>query len=298
MAKVFIGMPVYNGEDHLANAIESFLNQSFTDFTIFISDNASTDSTSAIAQKYAAQDSRVIYYRQPENLGMFGNFKFVLYQSDAEYFLWAAHDDVRDKEYLKVCVEALDADKELGLAATATQLVDVLGRPIAEVRTTHLFSDRSILMQVIRYTLQTEGFGKVNVIYGVWRTEAARIVWEAYPQRAAWGQDNHVVLALVGRYRIHVDERLLFKKIPTLHRGQTMPAPGPKPKLLSRRDQSNPFPYKHFRKYFAGHMEALRGTPYRPLVALLLYMRLPHSFWVYARERNYKKFFRRLMSFS
>ena len=89
-----IGLPVYNGgSTGLSEAIDSLLAQSFTDFVLHISDNASTDSTQKICEEAAARDSRVVYTRQKENIGGFRNLRFVLEQATTDYFMWAAHDD-------------------------------------------------------------------------------------------------------------------------------------------------------------------------------------------------------------
>lgn len=288
-------MPVYNGEQHIGRAIESLLAQSFADFTIFVSDNASTDRTGEIVKEYQARDSRITYYRQPENIGMTNNFKFVLDAAGAEYFMWAAHDDIRGSDFMEICMSALEADTALGLATTAATIVDSLDRVMTEEHEVERFNNKSLTAQVFLYTLLAEGLGKVNIIYGIWRTAAARVTWDAYPQRYVWGHDNHFTLALVSRYRVRIDPNPLFRKTPTLHRGEQPQPLASEVRTLSYRDRNNPFPFMHFRKYFNGHMEALEGTPYRPLVAMLLYLRLPHVFFVYMRERNYKKFFRKLI---
>jgi cellulose synthase/poly-beta-1,6-N-acetylglucosamine synthase-like glycosyltransferase len=67
--RLTIGLPVYNGEKYVAESIEALLCQSFKDFELIISDNASTDSTGDIARRYEKQDSRVRYFRQPQNVG-------------------------------------------------------------------------------------------------------------------------------------------------------------------------------------------------------------------------------------
>ena len=71
---VSIGMPVYNGERFIRDALESLLAQSFTDFELIISDNASTDTTERICKKYAARDSRIRYVKQSGNIGAALNF--------------------------------------------------------------------------------------------------------------------------------------------------------------------------------------------------------------------------------
>ena len=76
--RLSVGLPVYNGEDYIAESIEALLGQSYEDFELIISDNASTDSTAGICQRYAEQDSRIRYIRQPHNIGLSPNHNFVL----------------------------------------------------------------------------------------------------------------------------------------------------------------------------------------------------------------------------
>src|SRR5450759_757223 len=89
---VSIGMPVYNGEKYISEALDALLAQTFTNFELLISDNASTDGTTAICRHYADRDSRIHYVRQSENRGGVANFKFVLDEARGEYFMWAACD--------------------------------------------------------------------------------------------------------------------------------------------------------------------------------------------------------------
>ena len=67
---VCIGVPVYNGEKFLKNCLDSLLSQTFTNFNLIISDNASTDSTQSICQEYVQKDKRIQYYRQTKNIGI------------------------------------------------------------------------------------------------------------------------------------------------------------------------------------------------------------------------------------
>lgn len=131
-ARVSIGLPVYNGEDFLAEAIESILTQTFEDFELIISDNASTDSTEAICRAYVTQDKRVRYYRNQENIGASGNYTRVFELSSCEYFKWAAHDDVCGPDFLLKCVEVLDQDPSVVLCYTRTTSIDANGKCIKE----------------------------------------------------------------------------------------------------------------------------------------------------------------------
>lgn len=108
MPRVSIGLPVYNGESYLELALQSLLGQTFDDFEILISDNASSDRTADICQEYAGRDGRIRYERAAENLGAARNYNRVFEMSSGEYFKWAAHDDLCAPTYLERCVETLD----------------------------------------------------------------------------------------------------------------------------------------------------------------------------------------------
>ena len=99
--QISIGMPVYNGAKFIREALNSLLGQTFTDFELIISDNASTDETETICREYAAKDVRIKYVRQVENLGAVANFKYVLDFATGEYFMWAAADDVWDQKWIE-----------------------------------------------------------------------------------------------------------------------------------------------------------------------------------------------------
>lgn len=105
--RVSIGMPVFNGEKYIRDALDSLLNQTFSDFELIISDNASTDSTEEICCEYASRDSRISYFRQTENNGAITNFQFVLDQARGEFFMWAAYDDLWSSDFLKDAVGSL-----------------------------------------------------------------------------------------------------------------------------------------------------------------------------------------------
>ncbi|WP_052272460.1 glycosyltransferase family 2 protein [Leisingera sp. ANG-M7] len=99
-----IGLPVYNGENYLEQAIQSVLAQSFQDFELIISDNASSDGTEAICRRYAEQDPRILYVRQPRNIGAAKNYNYVFHLARGAYFNWLAHDDILGPDFLSACL--------------------------------------------------------------------------------------------------------------------------------------------------------------------------------------------------
>ena len=126
--RLSIGLPVYNGEKYLAESLGALLGQSYEDFELIISDNASTDGTAEICRRYLKQDSRIRYIRQPRNIGAAPNHNFVVGQARGELFKWASADDFYGRDLLKCCVDALDENTRVVLAHTWTALIDNSGR--------------------------------------------------------------------------------------------------------------------------------------------------------------------------
>ncbi|MBD8880541.1 glycosyltransferase family 2 protein [Rhodanobacter sp. 7MK24] len=129
--RVAIGMPVFNGEKTLADAIESVAQQTYGNFTLIISDNASTDATPKICQAMARHDSRIIYIRQESNIGAEANFDYVLRAAECEYFMWAAADDVRSPDFLALCVDFLDHNSDYIGATCPTRFTGSQPDPVA-----------------------------------------------------------------------------------------------------------------------------------------------------------------------
>ena len=106
--RLTIGLPVYNGEEYLAEALDSLLGQTYEDFELIVSDNDSTDATAEICQDYAATDRRVRYLRQRRNIGCAGNHNVVFERARGELFKWASDDDLYGRDLLRRCIEVLD----------------------------------------------------------------------------------------------------------------------------------------------------------------------------------------------
>lgn len=122
-----VGLPVYNGEAYISEAIDSILSQTYTDFELIIMDNASTDQTQKICLDYANKDERVHYFRNPHNIGATENHNRAFRQSRSKYFKWAAHDDIIAPEFLAKCVSVLEQDSSIALCQTKTIRIDERG---------------------------------------------------------------------------------------------------------------------------------------------------------------------------
>jgi len=131
--RVSIGMPVFNGEEFLEDAIKALLCQSFKDFELIISDNASDDLTPEICRKFAEEDSRIRYFRNDKNLGAAENFNRVVNLANGEYFMWVSHDDLWAPQFIEKSVSALDNNPNTCLCYSNTILIDERGTRKKEI---------------------------------------------------------------------------------------------------------------------------------------------------------------------
>src|ERR1700726_3052082 len=127
---VSIGIPVFNAQRYLREALDSLIAQDYENIELVISENASTDGTAAICREYAARDPRVRYERAEMNQGAVWNFNRVYSLARGTYFMWAAFDDLRAPSYVRRCVERLEAQPSAVLCCTDVRLIDEAGRRI------------------------------------------------------------------------------------------------------------------------------------------------------------------------
>ena len=206
---VSIGIPVFNGENYLRQALDSILSQTYTDFELIISDNASTDKTQQICLKYAAKDERIRYHRNKENVGATENFNHAFSLSSGEYFKWAAHDDVLAPDYLEKCVKVLDNDSSIVLCHSRTARIDENGVVIGN------YDDRTLYR--ISSWKQHERFGDLIsqtnscwAIMGVMRADALKKT----PLHGSYLDADRNLLAelgLIGRM-YEIPEHLFFRR--------------------------------------------------------------------------------------
>lgn len=130
--RVGIGVPVFNAEKYLEQALNSILAQTWSDFDLIISDNASTDRTLEICQTYSAQDKRIRYFRNEKNLGAAPNFNRVFALSSHEYFKWAPYDDLIEPEFVARCVRVLDQNPEVALCYCRAKIINEQGAYVVD----------------------------------------------------------------------------------------------------------------------------------------------------------------------
>jgi len=161
-------MPVYNGEAFIAQSLDSILAQTFGDYELLISDNASSDATAEICRGYAARDPRIDYQRNDVNIGPNRNFNLLVQRARGEYFKLANADDLCAPELLERCAAVLDHEREVVLCYARTRLIDAEGNSLGD------YDDNLDLRSpsaVTRFLGALGAVRMVNVLQGVIRLE-------------------------------------------------------------------------------------------------------------------------------
>jgi Glycosyl transferase family 2 len=268
MPMLTVGMPVYNADRFLGKALDSILSQTFTNFELIISDNASTDRTDEICRKYATEDRRIRYYRNSRNMGAGWNHRRVYSMATGKYFKQAAHDDFCRPTFFETCIRALEKDPGLTVAYTRTQVVNADGEFLENYECS-MNTDHDD--PVVRFADLVLVGHRCFQIFGIHRRSAL----QKLPPQGSFAHADRILLAqlgLLGRF-YEAPERLF---ISTRHDGQsvwTMPTrtesksfrltrkPGTLPSLDwwdPSRSKAITFPELNaFRKY----CESIRDSP-------------------------------------
>ena len=217
--RLALGLFVYNGQQHLAAAVESLLSQSMGDFVLDISDNGSTDQTEDICRSYAAADDRVHYVRHDQNRGPTWNTNFVTQVSpDTEFFKWCAHDDVCEPTYLEQCVTELDFLPEVVVSHTRARYIDEQGDEIMRSFRQQDFTDDRPWMRFREVLLGEHDY---TFIFGVIRRSALRRI---RPFQSVYAGDAVLLaeLAFQGRFA-ELPDHLCANRVHTARATASLP---------------------------------------------------------------------------
>ena len=178
---VTLGIPTFNRANMLKRSIESALRQDYGNIEIIISDNASTDETQQIAERYRREDKRVHYHRFSHNVGGTQNFAYVLSSARGGFFMWLGDDDWIDQCYVSHCVEQLIRTPALALASGVAHYYRG-GRRISTGQVFELLQNRW-WRRVIAYYKQVVDNG---MFYGVMRASQIKRVGLSHTMGNDW----------------------------------------------------------------------------------------------------------------
>jgi glycosyltransferase involved in cell wall biosynthesis len=196
--RVSVAVPVYNGEKYLAQCLDSMLAQSFGDFELLISDNASTDGTEALCRRYEALDRRVRYTRRERNVGGPANFCQVFALGTAPYHKWCTADDYCHPDYLREAVAVLDSEPDVVLCYARTRLIDAEGQALLDYDDNLDLDDPS---PRARFLELYRRLGLCHAQLGLIRRDAMRKT-RLFAGHLACDADFLGELALVGKFRL------------------------------------------------------------------------------------------------
>ena len=209
VATVSIGMPVYNGAKYIREALDSLLMQTFCDFELVISDNASTDDTQAICEMYARKDPRIRYWRAANNRGASLNFQFVLDQAKGEFFMWAAADDRWDGDWVEnLYCHVKNANRTACIGNI--MLMDENSSPLRHpANTTKLEFTGSRLWRRLSFYVAYEGLGKANLFYAMYPRKLLQL-----GEINRYSIDYQILFSLLNHIAyMHVDGPRLHKRV-------------------------------------------------------------------------------------
>ena len=213
--KVSIGMPVYNGERFIRQALDSLLSQTHENFELIISDNASTDTTRSICLDYAKQDRRIRFYENKENLGALKNFQIVLDLATSDYFMWAAYDDLWEVSYISTLIESMVNDESIVLSFSVFNSINENGVVTINYPNILDIPSKSLYQRLSNYINQYERLGKANPIYGLMRRNLTQSAFYSVLnlfKDDVWGADMLFVFQLLTLGDLAVAEQTLFHK--------------------------------------------------------------------------------------
>ncbi len=157
MARVTVFIPTYNRAGLLPHAIAGVLAQTYDDFRLIVSDNASTDETPNVVASF--DDPRLEYVRQPENLGLLGNHNWFLERVESDYALILPDDDLVYPDMLERTVAELASRPEAGMVHAAFDVIDEDGNVLAShanwtygLEETHVETAREFIAESMRWS--------------------------------------------------------------------------------------------------------------------------------------------------
>jgi glycosyltransferase involved in cell wall biosynthesis len=208
---VSVGLPVYNGERYVGDAISSVLAQSYQNFELVIADNASTDRTEQICRKFAELDGRIRYVRNAQNIGAGPNHNLVFTLSMGRYFKWCAADDRINPEFLSRCVALLEERADVVLAYPSVRSIDEDGNEIPLFGPPMLDYDHDAgPVERFRGDLKSRFWCTNWETFGLFRSEVLR---QTTLHRSYYGSDQTLILelTLLGKF-YRVPEAILYSR--------------------------------------------------------------------------------------
>jgi len=205
---ISIGIPAYNAAAHIGFTLEGLLAQSFGDFELIVSDNASTDATRDVVENYRLRDARIRYERQPVNIGANPNYSHVVRRARGELFKWSSSSDWCAPTFLERCKDELLAHDDTVLVVPRTRLFQDSPGVSQDYEWDIAIPDDTPSARFVRLTSTLALNNAMNGLIRMSALRRTRLV-ERYRQADIVLMGH---LALLGKFRL-LDERLFYRRM-------------------------------------------------------------------------------------
>jgi glycosyltransferase involved in cell wall biosynthesis len=252
---ITIGLPTFNRADLLKEALDSLRGQTFSDFELLISDNASTDPrVRELCERAATEDERVRYVRHDKNRGPDANFWCVLEQAQSPYFMWASDDDVWPPDFIARAIVALTENPGFSAWFCQIENINTDGATLREYPSFKRLSSTGMRARdLVRFLWEPEIMGKANLLYSVFRRDALDEIVNIFKELPpAWGSDMALVYAFLCRNNITIDDGVVLQK--RVHTSDKV--------SVVRNPRAHIYPQTQAREYLGNYLTAARGTKY------------------------------------
>lgn len=189
-----IGMPLYNEARHLEATLDSLLRQTFREFEIIASNNNSSDETGQILERFAAIDSRLRVFRQPNTVVAAQNFRFVVDACTTPLFMFAAGHDLYEKQFIANVLKPLLDDERVLLSYPEAAWFNDAG----VVGKIPGMMDTRGMLPLQRMHVVAWGLVYAYQFYGIFRHPQLKAVLDAADLSGVIGPDHIILTRLAG----------------------------------------------------------------------------------------------------
>ncbi len=130
--KITVIIPTFKRPQLIGRAINSVLNQTFTDFKVCVYDNASADETEDVVGEIADRDRRVVYHCHAKNIGVASNFQYGLMHVDTPFFAFLSDDDFLLPNFFETAMRGFDQYPEAAFSAASVVTMTDKGKILYE----------------------------------------------------------------------------------------------------------------------------------------------------------------------
>ena len=169
--EISVGVSTFNGEKTLEKTLKSLEDQTFKNFSVFISDDSSTDNTVDIIKEFANRNQNFFYEINKSNLGMIRNNNKLFLNSNSKYFTWVDQDDFREKDFLHDCFYEIEKKPSASLVYAHTGIKNKKNDVLMHVNTINSISNQTDV--VSRYNNLLTNFHD-TVVYSLIRSSALK----------------------------------------------------------------------------------------------------------------------------